>query len=76
MLALTDCKIGIKDPKGDELSSDVELMISEPIVLVDKGFSEVNVDRILTHVNVSGDAFIQVIGSFDNALTNGWKPCI
>lgn len=72
-LALTGCKTGIEDPKGDKVEHNAELIISEPVVPVDEGFSEENVDRSLANVNVSGDAFVQVIGSFDNALTNGWS---
>ncbi|MGL1955720.1 MAG: hypothetical protein OCD00_00155 [Colwellia sp.] len=68
-LAITGCKTDIEDPKGERLSDDVTLIISEPEVPVDNGYQEENVDQTVANVTVTTDAFTQVIGSFDNALT-------
>lgn len=72
---LIGCKTEIEDPAGNIVDPPAALIISPdpvPEVPVDEGFSEPNVDRTLTNVNISSDAFVQVIGSFDDATTNGW----
>lgn len=69
VLGLTGCNTGIEDPKGDRMSDEVSLIISEPEVPVDEGYQEKNVNQTVVNVTVSADAFTQVIGSFDNALT-------
>ena len=49
-LALSGCKTGIEDPKGDKLSGNIELIISEPVVPVDEGHKETNVDTSLAAI--------------------------
>lgn len=74
-IGLVACKTGIEEPSGNRVDPDPELIISPdpvPEVPVDNGYSESNLDQGLTNISVSLDAFEQVIGSFDDATTNGW----
>jgi hypothetical protein len=74
-LGLIACKTEIEPPSGKRVDPEPTLIILPdpvPEVPVDNGYNEANVDRTLTNISVSTDAFVQVIGSFDDATTSGW----
>lgn len=74
-LGLVACKTEIEDPAGNRVDPPANLIISPdpvPEVPVDNGYSEENVNETLINISVSVDAFVQVIGSFDDATTNEW----
>ncbi len=78
-IMVSGCKTEPESPKGEysiAISSDFSTEIEPPPEPPKESYQETNLDQTVSNVNVAPDAFVQVIGSFDDALQTieaGWK---
>ncbi|MCU4677253.1 hypothetical protein N7931_16640 [Catenovulum sp. 2E275] len=78
LVLVTGCKTGVESPKGEysiSLADDFSSEVEPPPEPPKASYQEQNVDQTTHNLTVTGDAFTQVIGSFDDALATleaGW----